>query len=225
MATHSDRRYEEGLQTLKGSLLTMGAIVEEMIAGAMKAVTERDAALIAAVAARDAEVNQLEMATDDQCIALLALHQPVAADLRFITVGLKLSKDLERMGDLAVNIVEHAARLNQEPPLRPFVDLPTMGTSAQAMVKAALDAFVARDAAKAQHVCEVDDQVDRLNDRIEAELATCMQADPEVVARGIRLIAVAKNLERIADHATNIAEEVIYLVQGRDIRHGKQDGL
>lgn len=219
MPQHTDKKFEEELTELKDDILKMGGIVEEMMALSMKAVVERDSKLAESVIQRDREVNQLEMTIDDQCLRLLALHQPAASDLRFITIGLRISKDMERMGDLAVNISEQSIELNREPQLKPYLDLPTMGQRAQEMVKNTLDAFVKRDAALAQRVCEMDDDVDALNDRVFLELVHLMQKDTNAVSRGTRLILVARQLERIADHATNIAEEVIFMVAGKDIRH------
>lgn len=220
MAIHTDKRYEEGLRDLKELILKMGGMVEEMIAVAMKGLVERNSKLAQEVIQKDPAVNELEMTMDECCLGLLALHQPAASDLRFITIGLKISKDLERIGDLAVNIAENALKINEEPPLKPYIDLPIMAGKVQKMVKEALDAFVRKDTGEAGKVCEVDDEVDDLNDRIFEELVELMQKDPAAVSRGVRLISVAKHLERIADHATNIAEDVVYLVEGEIIRHG-----
>ncbi|MDO8520007.1 MAG: phosphate signaling complex protein PhoU [Deltaproteobacteria bacterium] len=220
MTTHTDRHYEEELHTLKEKILKMGGMVEEMVRDAMKALVERQNRLASVVMKKEHEVNQLEIGIDDQCLRLLALHQPAASDLRFITLGLKISKDLERMGDLAVNITEQAEKINREPLLKPYVDLPIMADKAQKMVKGALDAFVSRDPDAAQKVCGLDDEVDDLKDKIQEELMAFMQKDSTAVVRGVHLIAIAKHLERVADHATNIAEEVIFMVKGKDIRHG-----
>lgn len=220
MTLHTDRQYEEELRRLKEQILEAGGIVEEMITRAMRALTERDSKLAEQVIRRDFEVNRLEVDIDDLCVQLLALRQPAASDLRFITIGLRASKDLERMGDLAVNIAEQALALNREPQLKPYADLPRMAMKAEGMVKNALDAFVKRDADLAQKVCETDDEVDQLDDKIFEELIDIMEKDPKTVERGTRLILVSRQLERLADHATNIAEEVIFMVQGRDIRHG-----
>lgn len=224
MALHTDRQYEEELRRLKDQILEAGGIVEEMITRSMRALTERDSKMAEEVIRRDFEVNRLEIDIDDLCVKLLALRQPAASDLRFITIGLRASKDLERMGDLAVNIAEQAVALNKEPQLKPYADLPRMAMKAEAMVKNALDAFVKRDADLAQKVCEMDDEVDALDDRIFEELVDLMEKDSKAVERGTRLILVSRQLERIADHATNIAEEVIFMVQGRDIRHGGRKG-
>lgn len=220
MAEHTDKQYERDLNNLKEQILEMGSVVEDMIARSVKALTERDSHIAEEVIQKDPKANQLELAIDNLCLKLLALRQPAASDLRFITIGLRATKDLERMGDLAVNIAQHALALNKEPQLKPYADLPKMAAKAQDMVKNALDAFVKRDAEAAQKVCEVDDEVDDLNDKIFNELIKLMEQDSKAALRGTHLILVSRQLERIADHATNIAEEVIFMVQGRDIRHG-----
>ncbi len=222
MAGHTDRQYDEELKQLKDNILEAGGTVEEMITRAMRSLTERDSKIAEEVIRRDFEVNRLELEIDDLCVKLLALRQPAASDLRFITVGLRASKDLERMGDLAVNISEHALALNKQPQLKPYADLPKMALKSQEMVKQALDAFVKRDVEMAQQVCEMDDEVDSFEHKIFLELIDMMGKDAKAVERGTRLILVAQQLERIADHATNIAEEVIFMVQGRDIRHRRE---
>lgn len=220
---HTDKQYEQELQQLKEKILKMGGVVEEMIARSMKALVKRDSNMAQEVVRMDPEVNGLEMKIDALCLQLLALRQPAASDLRFITIGLRASKDLERMGDLAVNVSEQAFELNREPQLKPYIDLPQIAAKTQEMVKSALDAFVKRDADLAQRVCEMDDEVDTANDRVFKELVEFMQKDSTIISRGTRLILVSRDLERIADHATNIAEEVIFMVQGRDIRHGQKE--
>ncbi len=222
MPQHTDKKFEQDLRGLKDEILKMGGIVEEMIALSMKALVERDTKLAREIIEKDRAVNQLEMEVDDRCLQLLALHQPAASDLRFITIGLRISKDLERMGDLAVNISEQAIDLNREPQLKPYVDLPKMAASTQAMVKGALDSFVEKNAEMAEGICEMDDEVDALNNHVFQELVALMGTDSTAVSRAVRLILVSRHLERIADHATNIAEEVIFMVQGKDIRHGRK---
>lgn len=219
MPAHTDKHYEAELKELKDEILKMGGVVEEMIQRSMKALVDRNSNLAEEVIKRDPEVNRLEMEIDAHCVQLLALHQPAASDLRFITVGLKISKDLERMGDLAVNVCQDCLDLNREPQLKPYIHLPQMATKAQKMVKDSLDCFVKQDAALARKVCEADDEVDRLKDDIYEEVISFMKKDPEVIVRGTHLIAVAKHLERVADHATNIAEVVIFMITGEDIRH------
>lgn len=222
MAQHTDKHFEEELRDLKEKILEAGGTVEEMITRAMRSLTERDSKMAEEVIRRDFSVNRLELEIDDLCVKLLALRQPAASDLRFITVGLRASKDLERMGDLAVNIAEQALALNKEAQLKPYADLPKMALKAQEMVKLALDAFVKRDVEQAQRVCEMDDTVDSFEHSIFQELIDLMGKDSKAAERGTRLILVAQQLERIADHATNIAEEVIFMVQGRDIRHRRE---
>ena len=221
MTQHIDKQYEGELQFLKEQILKTGNVVEQMIANSMKSLVERNSDLAQEVIQQDSVVNQLEMDIDDFCLRLLALRQPAASDLRFISIGLRISKDLERMGDLAVNISEQALELNKEPQLRPYVDLPQMAALSQKMVKESLDAFINRDPKRAGIVCETDDDVDALYDKVFAELIGLMKKESENVERGMRLILVSRHLERVADHATNIAEQVIFMVQGRDIRHGK----
>ncbi|MBI2082483.1 MAG: phosphate signaling complex protein PhoU [Deltaproteobacteria bacterium] len=222
MTEHTDKHYEQELKNLKDAILKMGAIIEEMIARSMKSLIERDSRLAGEVTIQEGTVNQLEMEIDDRCLQLLALRQPTASDLRFITIGLKISKDLERIGDLAVNIAEQSMELNREPQLKPYIDLPLMGQKVQQMVRSVLESFVNRDAKRAERICELDDEVDDLNRKVFQELITMMQKDSAAVLRGMHLIWISKQLERIADHATNIAEEVIFMVQGRDIRHGRK---
>lgn len=219
MPAHTDKHYEEELTTLKEEILKMGGLIEEMILKAIRALVDRDTALAAEVILQDREVNRLEMAVDDRCLKLLALHQPAASDLRFIAIGLRITKDLERIGDLAVNIGEAAKDLNAEPPLTINVGLADMASKVQKMVKDALDAFVALDAGQAEGVCKSDDDVDDFNDQIQEKLFDHMAQDVTMIRRSVRLLLIARHLERIADHATNIAEEVIFIVKGQDIRH------
>ena len=220
MQGHTDTHFEEELRDLKAEILKMGAIVEEMIARSTQALVARDSHMAEEVMSQDPEVNQLEMGIDERCLQLLALRQPAASDLRFIILGLKISKDLERMGDLSVDICQQVTQLNLEPQLKPYQDLPRLAATAQRMVKQARDSFVKRDAELANQVCEMDDEADDLKDQIFQDVVTIMQKETEAAARGVRLILVARHLERIADHATNIAEEVIFMVNGKDIRHG-----
>lgn len=222
MTEHTDKNYEYNLRELKETILKMGGIVEEMLLLCMKSLIDRAPAAATEVFKKEPEVNRLEMEIDELCIKLLALHQPAASDLRFITIGLKINKDLERMGDLAVNISEITQELSKEAPLKPYVDLPKLAERAQKMVRMALDAFVKQDVDSAKTVCEMDDEADNLKDRIQKDLVNLMLKDSQSVSRAIPLITIAKHLERVADHATNIAEEVIYMVKGKDIRHGGQ---
>ena len=215
-----ERALDHHLDRIKQSLLRMGGLVEEMIAEAQKALVERDAARAEQVIKTDKEVDLLEMEIDDMCHTVLARHQPTAVDLRFIVAAMKIDNDLERIGDSAVNIAEAALVLNTEPPLKPYIDLPRLSELTQKMVRESLDAFVQRNVQLALDICSRDDQVDGLYKQLFRELLTYMIADPKTVNRALHLLLVARNLERIADHATNVAEDVIYYVEGRDIRHG-----
>jgi phosphate transport system protein len=197
----------------------MGGLVEDQIRRAMRALIERDDVIAQEVIDRDRQVNTYDIEVDEQCVNLLALHQPAAGDLRFITTAMKIVTDLERIGDQAVNIAERALELNREPQLKPYIDLPRMADRAQRMVKESLDAFVARDTALARQVCGEDAEVDALKEQIFRELLTFMMEDPRTVSRAIRVILISRSMERVADHATNIAEMVIYLVEGKMVRH------
>jgi phosphate transport system protein len=213
------RHFHEELDGLKQTLLAMGAMVEDQIRRVMRALVERDEALARDVIERDREVNTYDVEIDEKCVELLALYQPTAGDLRFITTAMKIVTDLERIGDQAVNIAQRAIELNEEPQLKPYIDLPRMADKAQQMVKDALDSFVSRDTTLAREVCGRDSEVDALKEQVFRELLTYMIADPKTIARSIRLILVSRFLERVADHATNIAEMVIYMVESKMVRH------
>jgi phosphate transport system protein len=185
----------------------------------MRALVERDDALAQEVIERDQQVNAYDVEVDETCVSLLALHQPAAGDLRFITTAMKIVTDLERMGDQAVNIAQRVLELNREPQLKPYIDLPRMAEKAQRMVKESLDAFVARDTELARKVCAEDAEVDALKDQIFRELLTFMMEDARTIPRAIRLILISRFIERVADHATNVAEMVIYLVDAKMVRH------
>jgi phosphate transport system protein len=215
--------FEEGLQALKQRLLTMGALVEERVHRAVVALIERRPDLADQIVAGDQEVNDLQIEIDDRCLKLLALQQPMAVDLRLITSAMKINADLERIGDQAVNIAENAAKILAAPPLRPLIDIPRMAEIAEAMTRDALDSFVRKDPALARRVLERDDEVDRLKDQVFRVLLTYMMADPGTIERALSLILVSRNLERIADHATNIAEDVIFLVEAKDVRHHHEE--
>ncbi len=219
MTIHTDREYQAELLKLHDQLLVMGARVEEMIAGSMRALTERDTAQARQMIEFDHQINRLEVETDELCLRILARRQPVASDLRLITIALKLTTDLERIGDLGVNICERVIELNMEPPLKPYVGLPRMAEIAQGMIRNALDAFVAADPERARQVVEQDRLVDAYYAQIFRELLTYMMEDTRNIYRAIRAQAIAKYLERIGDHATNLAEMVIFMVMGKDIRH------
>ena len=213
------RHFHEEIETLKQTLLAMGGLVEDQIRHVMRAFVERDDALAQEVIARDQQVNAYDVEVDETCVSLLALHQPAAGDLRFITTAMKIVTDLERMGDQAVNIAQRVLELNREPQLKPYIDLPRMAEKAQRMVKESLDAFVARDTELARRVCAEDAEVDALKEQIFRELLTFMMEDARTIPRAIRLILISRFLERLADHATNIAEMVIYLVDAKMVRH------
>ena len=213
------RHFEVQLDELRKRLLEMGGLVESAIHRSVVALTRKDEEEARLVLVNEARVNQLEIEIDDFTISLFATEQPVAGDLRFLTSAIKINNDLERMGDLAVNIVERALSLTRAPEVRPPVDLPEMAMLAESMVHKCLDAFVRRDSDLARTVLASDDSVDRLRTRIYQQLTEFMQKDPSSIPQCIDLIFVARNLERIADHATNVAEDVLFLVQGVDVRH------
>jgi phosphate transport system protein len=222
---HTNREYEQELRKLREQDLRMGAKVEEIIGGSIKALLERDTVLATRMIAFDRKINQMEIDIDELCMVILARRQPVASDLRFITMALKLVTDLERIGDLGVNISERVVELNDEPQLKPYVDLPRMADEVQAMLREALDAFVAGDPDRAQAVIERDKTVDAYYTQVFRELLTYMMEDTHNIYRATRLQSIAKYLERIGDHATNLAEMVVFMVKGKDIRHtGKLEG-
>jgi phosphate transport system protein len=215
METHLQKE----LQELKENLLKMAALVEEAIGDAVQSLTRRDSELAKKTFKGEDRINAMEIAIDDMCLKLLALRQPMAADLRFITSAMKIMTDLERMGDQAVNIAERAIPLNQEPQLKRYIDIPKMAEIAQSMVKDVLDAFVNHNSKLARSVCERDDLVDGLNDQVIRELLTYMMSDSKTIARAVHLMIVCRCLERVADHATNIAEDVIFMVDALVIKH------
>jgi phosphate transport system protein len=219
MTTHTDRQYEDELSELRQRILTMGGLVEKQIANAIQALVTRDQALAEATIARDHEVNALDVAVDDLCLRLLALRQPAGRDLRFITTALKITTDLERIGDRAVSISERAIELGTEPALKPYIDIPRMAEISLAMLRHSLDAFVREDSELALSVCRSDDEVDKLNGQIFRELLSYMIEDPQAITRAMRILFISKYLERIADHATNIGEMVVFMVKGKSIRH------
>ena len=216
---HTDHVYESELRKLREQVLLMGAKVEEMIRSSMRALAERDSDLARRMIESDRQVNRLEVEIDDLCMRVLAKRQPVASDLRFITTALKLVTDLERIGDLGVNICERVIELNVDPPLKPYGSMQLIADAAQSMLREALDAFVAGDVDKAQELLERDKAVDGYYHEQFRELITYMMEDPRNIQRAMRLQAIAKYLERIADHTTNLAEMVVFMVKGKDIRH------
>lgn len=218
---HTDKKYEEDLKRLREDILQMGGLVEDQIQKAVDSLVQRDSQLAEVTIQRDHEVNRLDVAIDELCIRLLALHQPAAKDLRFITTALKITTDLERIGDMAVNICERALELNLEPQLKPYIDIPRMAQVAQRMIHESLDAFVREDTDLALKVCKDDQEVDDLNSQIFRETISFMIGDPLTINRAMKVTFVSKYLERIADHATNLAEMVVFMVKGKSIRHLK----
>jgi phosphate transport system protein len=211
---------ERELSRLQDRLLHMGSLTEQAIGKAIRSLTSKDAALAEEVIEEDKTIDVLEIEIDEHCVRLLALHKPEAVDLRFVTMAFKINNDLERMGDLAVNIAERTRSLLKAPMLKPLIDVPRMAELTRGMVTDSLDSFVRRDAELARNVCRRDDEVDNLNDQLFRELLTYMMQDPKFISRAIDLILIGRHLERIADLATNVAEDVYYLVRGETIKHG-----
>ena len=216
---HTDREYEHELRNLREQLLVMGSHVESIIGDSIQALLERDSKLADRTILADKVVNRMEVELDGLCLQILARRQPVASDLRFITLVLKVVTDLERIADLGVNICERVLELNTEPQLKPYVDIPHMGREAQSMLREVLDAFVAKDAERARKVIDRDQVVDALYAQVFRELLTFMMESGHNVYRATRLQSIAKYLERMADHTTNLAEMVIFMVNGQDVRH------
>ena len=214
-----ERLFDEELTRLKEKLLRMAALVEDSIELAIEALKTQKEEPGCEVLRRERDVNLLDIEIDETCLRLLALRQPMAGDLRFVTSAMKIGAELERMGDLAVNIVERAVELRDLPLLKPLIDIPRMAKMAQAMVRDSIASFIARDAVLAEDVVKRDEGVDGLNDQIFRELLTYMIQDPTSVKRAVGLLLVARHLERIADHATNIGEDVIYMVKGKTVKH------
>jgi len=214
-----ERHFEEDFDKIKGKVLEMGSLVEEQIRNALTALVERNEALARQVVENDRIVNTLDVEIDEMALNGLARYQPVAKDLRFVTTAMKISSELERMSDLAENICERVLELNEEPQLKPYIDIPHMAERARVMVKESLDAFVKTDSALARKVVHDDDFVDNLTEQLFRELLSFMLENPKTISRAIRLSFIAKYIERIADHATNVAELVVYMVEGKIIRH------
>ena len=211
--------FQEELDRLKARLLEMGGLAEERVVAAVRSLVDRDTSLIEPVLDGDGPLNQLHIDIDSRAFRLLALHQPMAVDLRVIVAALKINTDLERVGDLAVNIAEAARRYLRHAPVKELIDVPRMADLAEQMLRDALDAFVRRDTALAQAVLDRDDTLDGLKTQVFRELLTYMLQDPRTIEPALELILVSRHLERIGDHATNVAEEVIFMVSARDVRH------
>jgi phosphate transport system protein len=218
------RHFQDELEQLKTRLLEMGGIAEEQVRTAVQGLTDRNQRLIDSVLAGDDPLNALHIEIDDRCFTMFALFQPMAADLRTIVAAIKINTDLERVGDLAVNIAEAARRYTTHPPVKKLIDIPRMAGIAQTMLRDALDAFVRRDVELAQHVLNEDDRLDSLKTQIFRELLTYMLQDPATIEPALDLILISRHLERIGDHATNIAEDVIFIVSAQDVRHHAREG-
>jgi phosphate transport system protein len=223
MSTERVRHFQEELEHLKARLLEMGGLAEEQVRLAVQGLVHRDRALIARVLVSDHPINSLHIEIDSRCFTLIALHQPMAVDLRSIVSAVKINTDLERVGDLAINIAEAALRYANHPPVKRLIDIPSMATIAQTMLRDALDAFVRHDTALAQQVLNADDELDALKTQIFRELLTYMLQDPTTIEPALDLILISRHLERIGDHATNVAEDVIFMVSARDVRHHSAD--
>jgi phosphate transport system protein len=218
------RHFADELEELKQRLLTMGRLAEEQVREAVRGLVERDFDVLEAVIAGDQSLNALHLELDGRSFRLLALHQPMAVDLRVIVAAVKINTDLERVGDLAVNIAEAAERYISHAPVKALIDLRRMGVLAQKMLSEALDAFVSQRILTAREVLAQDDELDGLKNQIFRELLTYMLGDPRTIEAGIELILISRHLERVGDHATNIAEDVIFIVEARDVRHHSLDG-
>ena len=218
------RHFQDELEILKTRLLEMGGLAEEQVRLAVKALMERDRELVALALNGDEPINRLHIEIDGRCFTLLALHQPMAVDLRAIVAAVKINTDLERVGDLAINIAEAARRYAQHAPVKKLIDIPRMATIAQTMLRDSLDSFVRRDTDLAQRVLNEDDKLDALKTQIFRELLTYMLQDPGTIEAALDLILISRHLERIGDHATNIAEDVIFMVSARDVRHHAGEG-
>lgn len=213
------RHFEEELARLQERLLAMGGLAEERVRMAVRGLVDRDTGTIRQVIEGDRPVNELHLEIDDRAFTLLALHQPMASNLRAIVAAIKINTDLERVGDLAVNIAEAAERYLQHAPVKPLIDIPRMADIAQGMLRDALDAFVRRDTSLAKEVLDRDDELDGLKTQVFRELLTYMLQDPPTIEPALDLVLVSRHLERVGDHATNVAEDVIFIVSARDVRH------
>lgn len=216
---HTSREYERELQEIKESLLYLGALTEKATEDGAKALMERNSELAHQVIANDCHIDQLDEEIEEKCIRLLALRQPAARDLRFITTAIKINGHLERIGDMAVKIAEKGLLLNEEPQLKPYIDLPRMTKIAQGMIRGSLDALVREDLELANRVRNEDDIVDNLNEQIFRELLTFMMEDPRTIHRALLIMQVSKTMERISDHAKGMADMIVYMITGKSVRH------
>ena len=219
MAERVVRHFQEELDHLKTRLLEMGGLAEDRVRAAVESLVSRNTDMVAEVLTGDAPINQLHIEIDSRCFTLLALHQPMAVDLRAIVAAVKINTDLERVGDLAINIAEAATRYLKHPPVKELIDIPRMATIAQGMLRDALDAYVRRDTGMAQAVLNEDDALDALKTQVFRELLSYMLSDPSKIEPALDLILISRHLERIGDHATNVAEDVIFMVTAKDVRH------
>lgn len=217
------RHFQDELETLKARLLQMGGYAEERLQSAVRGLVDRDPSVVERVLTGDQVINQLHIEIDDRAFKLLALHQPVAGDLRTIVAAVKINTDLERVGDLAVNIAEASRRYLEHPPVKELIDIPSMATIAQTMLRDALDAYVRPDTELAQQVLDRDDELDQLKTRVFRDLLGHMLSDQNTVEASLDLILISRHLERVGDHATNIAEDAIFMVSARDVRHHADD--
>jgi len=218
-----ERHFDRDLNLLKEKLITMAGLTESNIQLSIKILVERNETSHGLISQQEQKINALQVEIDNFCLKLLALHQPVAFDLRFITSAMRISAELERIGDQAVNITQSALELIKQPLLKPLVDIPKMAALVQSMVKDSLDSFVRQDSVLARDILKRDDQIDNYKEQIFRELLTFMLQDPTTISRALQLILISRHLERIADHSTNIAEDVVYLVEGIDIRHHSEE--
>jgi phosphate transport system protein len=223
MTTTTIPHFQEELEQLKARLLEMGGLAEDRVRSAIRALVDRDPELVDQVLAGDQPINQLHIEIDSRCFKMLALHQPMAVDLRAIVSGVKINTDLERVGDLAINIAEAARRYLRHAPVKELIDIPRMADIAQRMLRDALDAYVKRDLTLARHVLNEDDELDALKTQVFRDLLNFMLQDPHTIEPALDLILVSRHLERIGDHATNIAEDVIFMVSARDVRHHAEE--
>jgi phosphate transport system protein len=217
------RHFQEELEQLKTRLLEMGGLAEDRVRGAVESLVTRDPAKVERILAGDGPINQLHIEIDNRCFTLLALHQPMAVDLRAIVSAVKINTDLERVGDLAVNIAEAVTRYLKHPPVKELIDIPRMASLAEGMLRDALDAYVRRDMEMAESVLNQDDALDGLKTQVFRELLTHMLSDTSKIEPSLDLILISRHLERIGDHATNVAEDVIFMVSARDVRHHATD--